>query len=68
MKRSDRSSVVAAAVIMVMSFVFLSALPTVVLWFGTFSPWLGFASGALMIGSFFLVFWVRALWQRRRDR
>lgn len=68
MKRQDLSSMLAAAIIMAMCFELISVLPTVVLWLGAFSPWLGFASGALIIGSFFLVFWGRSMWQRRNGR
>lgn len=63
-----RSPAVAAAAILVFSGIGLLLMPQIVLWFGAFSPWLGLAAGSLIILSFFGVFWLRAIVQRRRER
>lgn len=68
MTREDGRSAVAAALIIAASFCLFWAMPTIVLWLGGISPWLGFLGGALIIGAFFLPFVLRARFQRRADR
>lgn len=62
----NRSSAVAAALIILavaLGFVFM---PSAMLWLGEISPWLAMVFGALFVLAFFAVFWLRARYQRRR--
>jgi protein-S-isoprenylcysteine O-methyltransferase Ste14 len=65
-EKKDRSPAIAAAVILVVVGVGFFILPKIMLWLGTFSPWLAAAFGALFVLAFFLIFWLRARYQRRR--
>ncbi|MCV9998367.1 hypothetical protein OE766_08920 [Pararhizobium sp. YC-54] len=65
-EKKDRSPVVAAAVILLVVGVGFFLLPKIMLWLGTFSPWLAAAFGAVFVLAFFLIFWLRARYQRRR--
>ncbi len=62
---SNRSSAIAAALILLGATGALMVMPNVVLWIGDYSPVLAAAVGGLVILSFFLVFWLRARYQRR---
>ncbi|MNU08581.1 hypothetical protein D3C72_2546890 [compost metagenome] len=62
---SNRSSAIAAGIIIVGVAVALMILPRIVLWIGDYSPVLAAAAGSLIILSFFLIFWLRARYQRR---
>lgn len=64
----DKSSAIAAAVILIGIGSVIYFLPTIVLWIGNYSPALGFAVGAALLMGFFLIFWLRARYQRNRDR
>ena len=69
MARSDkeaRSSAIAALAILLGIGIALLVMPKVVLWVGGYSPVLAAALGTLVILSFFLIFWLRARYQRRR--
>ncbi|WP_117195752.1 hypothetical protein [Rhizobium terrae] len=63
-----RSQATAAAIILIVAGLVVYFLPTIVLGIGRFSPVLGFIVGALLLLGFFLVFWLRARYQRNRDR
>ncbi len=65
---TDRSSAIAAAVIILVVGVALYAMPPIVLWIGTYSPVLAAIFGSLVVLSFFLIFWLRARYQRRHPR
>lgn len=65
-EKKDRSPAIAAAVILVVVGVGFFILPKIMLWLGTYSPWLAATFGALFVLAFFLVFWLRARYQRRR--
>ncbi len=67
-KRETRKNAIAAAIILLGAGVLLALMPRIVLGLGNVSPWLGFGAGALIILSFFAVFWLRARWQKRRSR
>lgn len=41
-------------------------LPKIMIALGATSPWLAGAFGALLVAGFFLIFWLRARYQRRR--
>jgi hypothetical protein len=42
-------------------------MPTIVLWIGNYSPALATVVGACLILTFFVIFWLRARYQRKRD-
>jgi membrane protein YdbS with pleckstrin-like domain len=65
-EKKDRSPAVAAAVILLVVAAGFFILPKIMLWLGTFSPWLAAAFGAVFVLAFFLIFWLRARYQRRR--
>lgn len=65
-ENNSRSAMIAAAAILVGVSLALLLMPKIVLWLGGYSPFLGFAFGALVILAFFLIFWLRSRYQRRR--
>ncbi|NLS15065.1 hypothetical protein HGP16_00665 [Rhizobium sp. P40RR-XXII] len=65
-KSETRSAAIAAGIILVVATVALYLMPNVIVWLGTISPWLGTGFGVLVILAFFLVFWLRARYQRRK--
>ncbi|MFA7415657.1 MAG: hypothetical protein WC048_14335 [Rhizobium sp.] len=67
MNGNNRSSAIAAAIIILGVGIMLFVLPKIVLWIGDYSPVLAAVLGSLVILSFFLIFWLRARYQRRRD-
>lgn len=67
MNGNNRSSAIAAAIIILGVGIMLFVLPKIVLWIGDYSPVLATILGSLVILSFFLIFWLRARYQRRRD-
>ncbi|KAA0701057.1 hypothetical protein DTW90_05505 [Neorhizobium sp. P12A] len=62
---SNRSSAIAAAIILLVAGAVLYLMPTIVLSLGEISPWLAAGAGICIILAFFLVFWLRAQYQRR---
>ncbi|WP_105385872.1 hypothetical protein [Neorhizobium alkalisoli] len=66
MTPESRSQATAAAVILLCVGLVIYFLPTLVLWIGNYSPVLGFAVGAALLLGFFLIFWLRARYQRRK--
>lgn len=65
-KSESRSSAIAAAIILLGAGLVLYFMPNVVLWLGNFSPWLATGFGICVILAFFLIFWLRARYQRSR--
>ena len=65
---SAKSSAIAAAVILAAVAIIFLAMPRIVLALGEVSPWLGYGVAVLFILGFFLIFWLRARYQRGRDR
>jgi len=61
-----KSQVIAAAVILVGAALVIYFLPTIVLAIGAYSPALAFVVGAALLLCFFLIFWLRARYQRRK--
>jgi hypothetical protein len=61
-----KSQAIAAAIILLLAGLVIYFLPTIVLGIGQYSPALGFAVGALLLLGFFAIFWLRALYQRRK--
>ena len=67
MKTSDRASVLAAVLIMGGCGLVFYLMPRVMLWLGESSPWLAAVIAVMAVLAFFLVFWLRARYQKRRD-
>lgn len=67
-KNSNRSAAYAALAIVLGFGLVLLGLPKLVLWIGDFSPVLAAVVGTVGIMSFFIVLWLRARHQKRRDR
>lgn len=67
-ERKDRSAAIPAAIILVVVGFGFFFLPDIMLRLGTISPWLAAAFGILCVLGFFLIFWLRARFQSRRDR
>ncbi|MGY5808527.1 hypothetical protein ACXHXG_12490 [Rhizobium sp. LEGMi198b] len=67
-KSETRSTAIAAAIILLAAMVLLYLMPDVIVRLGDVSPWLGTGFGVLVILAFFLVFWLRARYQRRNSR
>jgi hypothetical protein len=65
-KTDSRSAAIAAAIILLVAGTILYLMPNMILWLGDFSPWLATAFGICVILCFFLIFWLRARYQRRR--
>ncbi len=63
-----KSQAIAAALILGGAMVVIYFMPSLVLWIGDFSPVLAVIVGTLLILCFFWIFWLRARYQRRRDR
>jgi len=64
-KSENRSSAIAAAIILLGAGTVLYLMPNMILWLGGFSPWLATGFGICVILCFFLIFWLRARYQRR---
>lgn len=62
---NDRSSAIAAAVILIGVGLLLFVMPKIVMWIAQFSTILAAAFGSLVVLSFFVIFWFRARYQRR---
>ena len=67
MNDNNRSAAIAALVIILGFGLVLLGLPKLVLWIGDYSPALAAAVGTVGIMSFFIVLWLRARHQRRRN-
>ncbi|MCJ8055563.1 hypothetical protein GB928_012375 [Shinella curvata] len=61
-----KSAALAALVILIGTGVVFYFLPRVMIAIGGFSPWLAGLFGALLVLGFFLLFWLRARYQRNR--
>jgi len=66
--QESRSQAIAAAIILFGAGLVLYFLPTIVLWIGNFSPVLAIIVGVCLIMAFFAVFWLRARYQRSREK
>lgn len=61
-----KSAALAALFILLGTGVVFYFLPRMMVALGNVSPWLAGAFGALLVLGFFLVFWLRARYQRKR--
>ncbi|WP_137131774.1 intracellular growth attenuator family protein [Rhizobium sp. FY34] len=66
-KPGTRSPAIAAAVIFFGFLMLFFVMPSIMTWLAVFSPWLAAGFGALAVLSFFLIFWLRARYQRRHQ-
>jgi sensor histidine kinase regulating citrate/malate metabolism len=64
MNKDSRSQVIGAALVMIGAIAVIYFLPSLVLWIGQYSAPLAFVVGALLLLTFFGVFWLRARYQR----
>lgn len=64
--RSGRSAALAALTILLGTGLVFYFLPRIMVALGDVSPWLAGIFGTLIVLGFFLVFWLRARYQRRR--
>lgn len=64
--RSGRSAALAALTILLGTGLVFYFLPRIMVALGDVSPWLAGVFGTLIVLGFFLVFWLRARYQRRR--
>lgn len=64
MTRQDKSSAIAAAVILIGFASLFWVMPKIVLALGAISPWLGGAAALLFMLSFYIVFWLRRKYLR----
>jgi Na+/proline symporter len=68
MSPEDKSSAIAAAVILIGFAALFLVMPKIVLTLGAISPWLGGLAAVLFVLSFFGVFWLRARYLRGKGR
>ena len=66
MSGNGKSAALAALLIMLGTGVVFYFLPRVMIALGDVSPWLAGAFGALLVLGFFLLFWLRARYQRSK--
>ncbi|PTM94275.1 hypothetical protein [Mycoplana dimorpha] len=66
-QKGSRSAAIAAAVILLVTGLAFFVLPDVMIALGNISPWLAAAVGAALVLAFFLLFWLRARYQRGRE-
>lgn len=67
MNGNGKSAALAALLIMLGTGVVFYFLPRVMIALGDVSPWLAGVFGALLVLAFFLLFWLRARYQRNRE-
>lgn len=65
-EKKSGSPAIAAAIILLVVGIGFFVLPRIMLWLGTYSPWLAAGFGTLFVLGFFLIFWLRARYQRNR--
>ncbi|HEV7304994.1 hypothetical protein [Ensifer sp.] len=66
MQTKEKSPAIAAAIILVLAGLGFFVLPSIMLKLGEISPWLAAAFGVIFVLGFFLLFWLRARYQRKR--
>ncbi|WVT72792.1 hypothetical protein QM996_14945 [Sinorhizobium chiapasense] len=66
MQNKEKSPAIAAAIILVAAGLGFFVLPSIMLKLGDISPWLAVAFGVIFVLGFFLLFWLRARYQRKR--
>ena len=66
MSPQDKSSAMAAAIILAAFAAMFWVMPKIVLGLGEISPWLGGLAALAFMLSFFILFWVKGRWSRRK--
>jgi hypothetical protein len=66
-ERKAKSPVLAALAILLGTGVAFYFLPRIMIALGDISPWLAGIFGTLLVLGFFLLFWLRARYQRNRE-
>ena len=66
MQNKEKSPAIAAAIILVVAGLGFFVLPSIMLRLGDISPWLAVAFGVIFVLGLFLLFWLRARYQRKR--
>lgn len=66
MQNKEKSPAIAAAIILVVAGLGFFLLPSIMLKLGDISPWLAGVFGVVFVLGFFLIFWLRARYQRKR--
>lgn len=67
-KTSDTSSFIAAALIMLFVFLGVYFLPPLMFKMAEYNEWLAYGLGFAFIIGFVLIFWVRSIYQKNRDK
>ena len=65
-QQKPRSPALAAGIIMLSVGLLFFLMPKIMLWLGDYSPWLAAMFGTLAVLAFFLIFWLRARYQRNK--
>lgn len=68
MTPQDKSSAIAAALILIGFAALFLVMPKIVLALGAISPWLGGGAALLFMLSFYIVFWLRGKYLRSKGR
>ena len=63
-EKKSQSPVIAAAIILAAAGVAFYFLPVIMIALGDVSPWLAATAGTCFVLAFFLIFWLRARYQR----
>ncbi|KWV43768.1 MULTISPECIES: hypothetical protein [Rhizobium] len=67
-RSEGRSQAIAAAIILMAAGLVLYFMPAIILALGSYSPYLAAGVGACLVLAFFVVFWLRARYQRQRGK
>lgn len=65
MKQDDKSTLIAAAIIFVVTVLVFFYMPAIMRMAGVYSPWLSAAIAIVAVAAFFAVFWLRGRFRRR---
>lgn len=66
-KSEKRSAFIAAGVIMALVASSYFFMPPLLKWLSGISVWLSYAAAVFFVLAFFGIFWVRSIYQKRRD-
>ena len=66
MSPDDKKNAIAAALFIAFFGGGLLLMPKIMLWLGSYSPWLGALFGVLFVAAFFGVFWLRGRYKDRK--
>jgi len=67
-RSEGRTQAIAAAIILMAAGLVLYFMPAIILALGSYSPYLAAGVGACLVLAFFVVFWLRARYQRQRGK